>query len=101
MSLRLWREGSRCGRREYRPKNHIRFRRSSFCEPFLFQDQRKASLPLNFSEPLDIRGSLDVVNPETPNFPFGLAKGDPIVQEGDEWWQPMSDEEVDAWIDGD
>jgi prevent-host-death family protein len=33
-------------------------------------------------------------------FPFGIAKADPLVPPGDDWWQPMTDEEVEAWIDG-
>lgn len=34
-------------------------------------------------------------------FPFGIAKDDPLVAPGDEsLWAPMSDEEVDAWLEG-
>ncbi len=33
-------------------------------------------------------------------FPFDIARDQPIVPSGDEWWQPMSDREVDDWIEG-
>ena len=33
-------------------------------------------------------------------FPIGIAKNDPLVAPGNEWWQPMTDEEVDAWLEG-
>lgn len=33
-------------------------------------------------------------------FPFGIAREEPLVPPGDEWWAPMSDEEADAWADG-
>lgn len=33
-------------------------------------------------------------------FPFGVAREDPLVAAGDGWWQPMSDEEADAWTEG-
>ena len=33
-------------------------------------------------------------------FPFGAAKGNPLVPPGDEWWQPMTDEEAEGWIGG-
>ena len=35
-------------------------------------------------------------------FPFGIAKGSPFTNPnaGDAWWQPMTDQEVEAWIDG-
>lgn len=33
-------------------------------------------------------------------FPFDIAKDDPLVPPGDQWWQPMTDEEVDEWIEG-
>lgn len=33
-------------------------------------------------------------------FPFGIAANDPLVPKGDEWWQPMTDSEADAWLDG-
>jgi antitoxin (DNA-binding transcriptional repressor) of toxin-antitoxin stability system len=32
--------------------------------------------------------------------PFGIAKSEPLVPSGDEWWQPMTDEEAEDWIAG-
>ena len=33
-------------------------------------------------------------------FPFGIARQEPLVASGDDWWQAMSDAEVEEWIDG-
>ena len=33
-------------------------------------------------------------------FPFGIARGDPLVPAGDDWWRPMSDAEAEDWIEG-
>ena len=33
-------------------------------------------------------------------FPFGIARDEPLVAAGDEWWQPMTDTEAEDWIDG-
>jgi prevent-host-death family protein len=33
-------------------------------------------------------------------FPFGIAREEPLVVDGDEWWQPMSDSEAEDWIEG-
>ncbi len=33
-------------------------------------------------------------------FPFGIAREEPLVAPGDDWSQPMSDEEADRWIEG-
>jgi prevent-host-death family protein len=33
-------------------------------------------------------------------FPFGVARHDPLVPPGDEWWQPMTDQEAEDWIEG-
>jgi prevent-host-death family protein len=33
-------------------------------------------------------------------FPFDIAKDDPLVPPGDEWWQPMTDEEIALWTEG-
>jgi prevent-host-death family protein len=35
-----------------------------------------------------------------PGFPFGIAREEPLVAAGDDWWQPMQDEEAEDWIDG-
>jgi prevent-host-death family protein len=42
----------------------------------------------------------ELVRVQKRAFPFGIAKSDPLVPPGDEWWQPMTDAEVDDWIDG-
>jgi prevent-host-death family protein len=33
-------------------------------------------------------------------FPFGIAREEPLVAAGDNWWQPMSDTEAEDWIEG-
>lgn len=33
-------------------------------------------------------------------FPFGIAREEPLVAAGDDWWQPMSDAEAEDWIEG-
>ena len=33
-------------------------------------------------------------------FPFGIAREEPLVAPGDDWWQPMSDAEAEDWIGG-
>ena len=33
-------------------------------------------------------------------FPFGIARDEPLVAAGDEWWQPMTDGEAEDWMDG-
>jgi prevent-host-death family protein len=33
-------------------------------------------------------------------FPFGVARKEPLVSAGDEWWQPLTDGEAEDWIDG-
>lgn len=33
-------------------------------------------------------------------FPFGIARDEPLVAAGDDWWKPMSDAEADEWVDG-
>ena len=33
-------------------------------------------------------------------FPFGIARAEPLVPSGDEWWRPMTDEEAEDWIEG-
>ena len=42
----------------------------------------------------------ELVKVKKKGFPFGIAKDRPLVPPGDEWWQPMTDEEVDAWLEG-
>jgi len=33
-------------------------------------------------------------------FPFGIARHEPLVVAGDDWWRPMSDAEAEDWIEG-
>jgi len=33
-------------------------------------------------------------------FPFGIARAEPLVAVGDDWWQAMSDAEAEDWIEG-
>ena len=33
-------------------------------------------------------------------FPFGIGRGHFKVPEGDEWWRAMTDEEAEAWLNG-
>ena len=42
----------------------------------------------------------EIIQFRAKGFPFGAAKGDPLVPAGDEWWQPMADEQADAWSAG-
>jgi prevent-host-death family protein len=42
----------------------------------------------------------ELVPVKRTGFPFGVARGDKLVADGDEWWQPMSDSEADDWIEG-
>ena len=38
--------------------------------------------------------------PKRKGFPFGVGKDDPLVPPGDDCWQPMSEEELAEWYDG-
>jgi len=43
----------------------------------------------------------ELVRVRKPGFPFGIARGSqPLVPPGDEWWQPMTDQEAEDWING-
>ncbi len=33
------------------------------------------------------------------SFPFGIARAEPLVAPGDDWWQPMTDEEAQDWME--
>ena len=37
---------------------------------------------------------------QTTGFPFGAARKEPLVPAGNEWWQPMTDEEAEDWLHG-
>jgi prevent-host-death family protein len=36
----------------------------------------------------------------TGGFPFGIARDEPLVPGGDEWWRPMTDHEAEEWLEG-
>ena len=40
----------------------------------------------------------ELVPARQTGFPFGVAREEPLVPAGDEWWQPMSDAEAEDWI---
>jgi prevent-host-death family protein len=40
----------------------------------------------------------ELVPARTTGLQLGIACGEPLVPPGDEWWQPMSDEEADSWV---
>ena len=42
----------------------------------------------------------ELVPAQQTGFPFGIARAEPLVTPGDEWWQPMTEEEADEWIEG-
>ena len=42
----------------------------------------------------------ELVRARKPGFPFGIAIREPLVPPGDEWWQPMTDQEADDWVEG-
>jgi prevent-host-death family protein len=42
----------------------------------------------------------ELVPARQTGFPFGVAREEPLVPAGDEWWQPMSDAEAEDWIAG-
>jgi prevent-host-death family protein len=42
----------------------------------------------------------ELVPARRKGFPFGIARVEPLVPAGDEWWQPLSDAETEDWIEG-
>lgn len=36
-----------------------------------------------------------------PGLPFDIARNSPLVPPGDEWWGPLTDDELAAWMEGD
>jgi prevent-host-death family protein len=34
------------------------------------------------------------------DFPFGIARREPLAPDGDDWWQPLSDADAEDWIEG-
>jgi prevent-host-death family protein len=41
-----------------------------------------------------------LVRADRARLPFGIASDDPLMPSGDAWWQPMTDEEAESWLDG-
>lgn len=42
----------------------------------------------------------ELVPARPASFPFGIARAEPLVDPGDAWWKPMTDEEAEDWIEG-
>jgi prevent-host-death family protein len=42
----------------------------------------------------------ELVRVRGSRFPIGAGRGDPLVPPGDEWWEPMTDQEAEAWLEG-
>ncbi len=42
----------------------------------------------------------ELVRVHYSRFPLGEGRGETLVPAGDEWWQPLSNQEADDWIDG-
>lgn len=40
----------------------------------------------------------ELVKTRKRGFPLGIAVAEPLVPPGDNWWQPMNDEEAEIWI---
>ncbi len=38
--------------------------------------------------------------PRSGGFPFGIARQNALAPSGDDWWQPMTDDEADDWMAG-
>lgn len=37
---------------------------------------------------------------EKGGFPLGIASEEPLAPPGDTWWQPLTDDEAEDWIEG-
>lgn len=42
----------------------------------------------------------ELVRVRRGGLPLGIARDEPLVPPGDAWWQPMTDDEAESWIDG-
>jgi prevent-host-death family protein len=42
----------------------------------------------------------ELIRARTSGLPLGIAREDPLVSPGDEWWQSMTDQEAEDWIEG-
>ena len=37
---------------------------------------------------------------QNAGLPLGIARNAPLASSGDDWWQPLTDSEVEDWIEG-
>ena len=42
----------------------------------------------------------ELVRARNAGLPLGIARADPLVAAGDDWWHPMTADEIDDWIEG-
>jgi prevent-host-death family protein len=42
----------------------------------------------------------ELVPTRVHGLPLGIARQDPLVPSGDDWWQAMTDEEAEDWMEG-
>ncbi len=42
----------------------------------------------------------ELVRSRKTGLPLGIAQQDRLVPPGDDWWQPMTGEEADDWVEG-
>ena len=42
----------------------------------------------------------ELVRVRREGMPFGIACAEPIAPPGDAWWQPLTDQEAEDWIEG-
>lgn len=42
----------------------------------------------------------ELVRVRRQGLPLGIAQDEPIVPPGDQWWQPLSPEEAEDWVEG-
>jgi prevent-host-death family protein len=42
----------------------------------------------------------ELVRARRAGLPLGIASADRLVAAGDDWWQPMTAEETDDWVEG-
>lgn len=42
----------------------------------------------------------ELIRARTTGLALGIAREEPLVSRGDDWWQPMTDQEAEDWIEG-
>ena len=42
----------------------------------------------------------ELIRARAKGFPLGIARDEPLAPAGDDWWQPMTDDEAEHWIEG-